>query len=489
MAKRSVSAGGLSGYGWLAGALVALAIAGIVLAVFWRVEPETPTIAEAPGADEEAPAGAVSSDTAATAEPNAAPGSARPAATAGSSGAVVAEPKAAGEAPGDASRTPDVAAGAGADEAPDTAASAVETAPAETIALAPLPATPAAPDSTAPTAEDGGRTPAVPVPEAMPPSAPSFDVVRVEPGGATLIAGRSDPGTRVEVRIDGRFVGDTTVDATGGFVALLDVGTSVEPRALSLTATDGNGGVAQSEEIVVLAPSPRPATTAPEAPQVAEVTPADPELPEGATSATSPDSEGPAVAAPEDPAEARRAPAVILADGDGVRVLQDAGGTPPEVADNVVIDAITYDSTGDVALTGRAPAEGFVRVYVDNQPVEIDEVGPDGQWRADLPQIDTGVYTLRVDQLDAEGDVISRTETPFQREAPEAIRRLAGGAEEGAARAPIELVTVQPGNTLWGISSNAYGDGVLYVRVFEANRDKIRDPNLIYPGQVFSVPN
>ena len=49
-------------------------------------------------------------------------------------------------------------------------------------------------------------------------------------------------------------------------------------------------------------------------------------------------------------------------------------------------------------------------------------------------------------------------------------------------------MTVQPGFTLWGIAQERYGDGVMYVQVFEANKDKIKDPNLIYPGQVFSVP-
>ena len=34
-----------------------------------------------------------------------------------------------------------------------------------------------------------------------------------------------------------------------------------------------------------------------------------------------------------------------------------------------------------------------------------------------------------------------------------------------------------------------YGDGLLYVRVFEANRDKIKDPDLIYPGQLFDLPD
>jgi len=47
---------------------------------------------------------------------------------------------------------------------------------------------------------------------------------------------------------------------------------------------------------------------------------------------------------------------------------------------------------------------------------------------------------------------------------------------------------VQPGFTLWGIARDSFGDGVLYVQVYEANRDKIRDPDLIYPGQVFTIP-
>jgi nucleoid-associated protein YgaU len=47
---------------------------------------------------------------------------------------------------------------------------------------------------------------------------------------------------------------------------------------------------------------------------------------------------------------------------------------------------------------------------------------------------------------------------------------------------------VQPGATLWAIAEEKLGDGVLYVAVFEANRDLIRDPDLIYPGQVFRIP-
>jgi nucleoid-associated protein YgaU len=47
---------------------------------------------------------------------------------------------------------------------------------------------------------------------------------------------------------------------------------------------------------------------------------------------------------------------------------------------------------------------------------------------------------------------------------------------------------VQPGATLWAIAEERYGNGVFYLKVFEANRAAIDDPDLIYPGQVFTIP-
>jgi nucleoid-associated protein YgaU len=63
-----------------------------------------------------------------------------------------------------------------------------------------------------------------------------------------------------------------------------------------------------------------------------------------------------------------------------------------------------------------------------------------------------------------------------------------GAATSVAATAPV-TITVQPGFTLWGIAQERLGDGVLYIQVFEANRTTIRDPDLIYPGQVFTIPD
>lgn len=178
-------------------------------------------------------------------------------------------------------------------------------------------------------------------------------------------------------------------------------------------------------------------------------------------------------------------PAVLRADNTGIRVLQ-SGGDGPQDMQTVVIDTISYDEAGEVQLGGRGTGSQFVRIYLDNRPVRTVRIGEDGQWRAPLPNVDSGIFDLRVDELNLEGEVTSRMETPFKREDRDVLAELHDGDSDGRPR--IRVITVQRGNTLWGIARDRYGKGILYVRVFEANRARIRDPDLIYPGQIFAIP-
>ena len=357
-----------------------------------------------------------------------------------------------------------------------------------------------------------------------------FDLIRVEPGGSAIFAGRATPNSKVAILMDGEEMANTNTDASGGFLMFADLGPSGAPRALSMVETLADGSQRNTgasvilgpvpEEPVAVAALPSPAETAPRpAPQpgasqsseadtvpkpredaatetaARETEPAD--VPatttktadgtrQAATDQARPVTETAATEPLQDDAQPA-APTVLLADEDGVRVVQSAGDQP-EAMSNVSIDAITYDAAGDVALSGRAVGSERVQVYLNNEPLVATGIGEGGQWQVDLPEVDTGTYTLRVDEIDAEGTVISRTETPFRREAVASIQALE--AEQQAIStelAPVSLITVQPGNTLWGIASDKYGDGMLFVRVFDANTDRIRDPDLIYPGQIFTV--
>ena len=95
----------------------------------------------------------------------------------------------------------------------------------------------------------------------------------------------------------------------------------------------------------------------------------------------------------------------------------------------------------------------------------------------------TRINQIGIPNLVAVGTVIARSETRFIREAAAEIADAAGGAQNA-----IRVVTVERGFTLWGIAENMLGSGFDYVQIFNANRDQIRDPDLIYPGQVFTIP-
>ena len=176
-------------------------------------------------------------------------------------------------------------------------------------------------------------------------------------------------------------------------------------------------------------------------------------------------------------------PLVVIAGKDGVKVVQSSKQNSSQ---DVSVDAISYDEAGEVSLTGRGKPSQIVRIYLNNMPISTAAMDATGQWSTALSEIDAGIYTLRVDELDKTGNVVSRLETPFKRERREDLAAYMTSVDEPAR---INVVTVQPGNTLWAIARKRYGRGILYVRVFEENKDKIRNPDLIYPGQVFSLPD
>jgi nucleoid-associated protein YgaU len=61
-----------------------------------------------------------------------------------------------------------------------------------------------------------------------------------------------------------------------------------------------------------------------------------------------------------------------------------------------------------------------------------------------------------------------------------------GGAP--AAAADSTFYTVQRGDTLSAIAKRHYGDAGAYMRIFEANKPMLKDPDKIYPGQLLRIP-
>lgn len=351
-----------------------------------------------------------------------------------------------------------------ASDAPASAPAATAQAAAPEAQAAPAPATEAAaPDATAAAAA---------APEAMTDPAQAdlaqvqFDALRAAPDGSVALAGRTDPGAKLDILVDGQVVAQTTADGSGSFASLFDLPPATGPRALSLRVNGADGEARESAESLVLRGHP-------EAEQVAAADQA----------AGEPATETPA-ATPTPPA------APLVATADGARLLA------PQSKD-LVIDTIAF-SAGEAARSeGRGAPEGSdLAAYLDDTLVAEAKPGADGRWALDLPGLTPGAHKLRIDARDASGKVIARAETSFDQPDEIIVASDAGAAKAeaqavsaaGGAGDAVKVVQIVKGNTLWAIAREVYGDGVLYVRVFDANRDQIRDPDLIYPGQVFTIP-
>ena len=281
------------------------------------------------------------------------------------------------------------------------------------------------------------------VPQPAAPVAPSFDVVKVGPSGTAVIAGRAEPGSKVTVRDGDKVIGEVTADRRGEWVLVPDQPISPGDRLLSLEASGPTGGATvKSDETVALSISP--------------VKPGGKE---------------------------ETALAVVLpGKGTGAaRVLQRPDGslasTPAtEKPVTLSMDALEYDEQGRAVLSGRATPGATVQIYAGKQPVATATADAAGEWSATSTRaVASGRSELRLDQLGKDARVVQRIVVPLAQTA-------------AAELIPGQSYTVQPGNNLWQISRRAYGIGTRYLIIYSANLTQIRDPERIYPGQVFKVP-
>jgi nucleoid-associated protein YgaU len=275
------------------------------------------------------------------------------------------------------------------------------------------------------------------------PVAPSFDVVKVGPSGTAVIAGRAEPGSKVTVRDGDKVIGAVTADRRGEWVLVPDQPIGPGDRLLSLEASGPKeGATVKSDETVALSISP-----------------------------------------PKPGGKEETALAVVLPrNGNGAaRVLQRPDGSLPSTpsADKPLalsMDALEYDDQGRAVLSGRATPGATVQIYAGNQPLATATADAAGEWSATSTRaVGPGRVELRLDQMGKDARVVQRIVVPLAQAA-------------AAELTPGQSYIVQPGNNLWQISRRAYGVGTRYLIIYSANLGQIRDPERIYPGQVFRLP-
>ena len=473
-----------------------------------------------------------------------------------------------------------------------------------TFAPTPAPSSPAA----APAVQaSAAKSPAA---APSPASTPAFDIVRVEPSGEAVIAGRAAPSARVELSDDGKSIGDAAANDAGQFV-ILPAPLSPGRHPLRLSAKVGDGAPQVSDVVVVeVAAAPAAVAAAP----AATPSPAAKPAPTVAAAPTPTPAAIPATSAAVTPI-----PAATSAAATPTAAASAAASTPtpsakpaatptPTVA--VAVASVRPVDPAGLEAVGSAPAGAHVRLRLNNSVLAEVIAGADGEWRLTIERgLTAGDYVLEAAAIDAAGAILARAEAPFvylQREAvaiaapatpaaapspaasspaaveptpaalrpsastpvasaapaaapspaasspaaPAAVEPTSAASTPVAAAAPssppspaassaaaeptptatpaapaptarvaaepapsaaspastpaaaetplataahavvaeVSTYTVVKGDNLWDLAIKYYGDGLRYADIFSANSSQIRDPNLIYIGQIFVVP-
>lgn len=299
---------------------------------------------------------------------------------------------------------------------------------------------------------------------------PTFDVARIEPTGEAVIAGRAAPGATVELLRDGEVHDRAVADKSGQFVIVppkLPPGT----YDLTLRSKAADGTVATSKQRVTAALEPK----SNEKPVVALVTP--------------------------------NKPTVVLSQP----------GSPKPGTGAVAVETVEIEPGGKFHVSGQARPGAALRLYLNDSFITSVTASADGRFAVTINEgVAPGNYRVRLDEASSSGAVRARAEVPFtvpettasvsaqtttsKRPDPAAAQQpqlaAAGGTVLPDSGSPpstvvvpkITTTTVSRGDSLWRLSQVSYGAGTRYAVIYKANREQIRNPNLIYPGQVFVVP-
>ena len=325
----------------------------------------------------------------------------------------------------------------------------------------------------------------------------NVDVVDYDDAGLTTFSGRSTPGSTVRVYVDDVATGEAIArsDGTWSFTAGREIASG--PHTLRTDQIGADGSVTErielpffreSAERIASLQAQRKTTTEEEQPK--------PET--SATAAAEPDATAKVAAADTqaEPAETEAPAATGTETQDSMKTAEQSQPVEkPEMAESQPTSEIKGDA--ETAKSDVAPAAAEPDATQQTAAVEPD---------TEPTKPETAQQQVAAVEPDAEpvkpADLMAATEDdePEQVARPEPdtasaeIASVTSETGQAATTTPATdapatgKVVIQPGNNLWQISRVIYGKGRQYTVIYDANKEQIRDPNRIYPGQIFETP-
>ena len=270
---------------------------------------------------------------------------------------------------------------------------------------------------------------------------PSFDIVRINIDGNTVMAGRAVPQAKVEIYDIEKKIGEVFADNRGEWVFVPSEDLPAGTRKFSLKMTSPDGIIKKStSDLIIIVPE--------RGKNIAGLN-------------TNKRSKSLVIKIPKK-------------SGGRLEVLQKPN---QDIPTTLTIDTVDYDEYGKLNITGKAPIGTIINLYLNDEFIGRSLSSKRGLWQQ-IPErtVNQGKHKLRADLVSKNGQVTSRVEVVFARSIP--LKGIKPGV----------LIVVESGRSLWRIARKTYGTGLRYTIIYQANKDQIKNPDMIFPGQVFSLP-
>lgn len=279
---------------------------------------------------------------------------------------------------------------------------------------------------------------------------PVFDVLRVEPDGSAVIAGKAKAGSVLEILNNGQVISKADIGQSGDFAAVLDNPLPPGDHQLILRSTDKDGQVLQSDEIATVSVPKDKAgnllamvTKPGEASRLLTLPEQTP-----ATGAQAAPATGDATA----PTETATLPGLPAGSNDVAAQPPAIGGTAPADAastEKAAIQVTAVEFEGDkIFVAGSAPAGSTIRALVDDKEIGTTTTLASGSFVVEgTIDLSVGNHTVSTEMLDGAGKVLVRVNVPFARPAGEQVAvtvqpGAAAATSTAAAESPLSDVSV-----------------------------------------------
>ena len=277
---------------------------------------------------------------------------------------------------------------------------------------------------------------------------PEIDIIKVSPDGSFVIAGKGQPNSNINILNKGDLIDSSIVDSDGNWVVISKENLKTGDNLISIDQINNNGLVLKHKQLFIT----KIDKLKKDQPFVISV----------------PNKNGENINIIQQPLEKQK---IYKVEND--LVIQKKIKSNKKIFN---IKTIFFNENGFVSIQGEVNFGKRLELYINKKIMKTIKI-ENSKWQYNSDKIiDYGLHDLLVVLKSDKDKILDKITLPFMR------------VEMPYNDVPENFILIKPGDMLWTIAYRLYGDPFKYIQIFEENKDQITNPDLIFPGQLFSIP-